>query len=253
LLILKNYTMSLTLMQIEETDSTNSYLRRLVESGEGSDGLFLRADYQEAGRGRGEHSWISSRGKNLLFSWLTYPAFLSASRQFQLSKLVSVALARVLERHLQGVSLKWPNDLLVGGKKIGGVLIEVTLSGSAISHMICGIGLNINEEAFPAFERPATSFFLETGQSFSVEELYKAFASEIWELYLLLREGGDAEIDAAYLNLLYRRGIKSLFESGELPFSGVITGVDSYGQLCVDKEDGTKAVYAFGEISLLQD
>ena len=142
--------MDFRIIHIEETDSTNRWLK---ENGEGT--MVVVADYQTAGKGCGTNSWESERGKNLTFSMLIHPTDIPASQQFRITEVVSVALCEVLERYLltvpelaEGLSIKWPNDIYRGDKKICGVLIENRLQGNVIVDSIIGIGLNVNQTEF---------------------------------------------------------------------------------------------------------
>jgi len=242
--------MCLTLLRTVETDSTNSDLRKRAEEDRGGKNIFLRTDYQRTGRGRGSHSWYSSPGENLLFSWLTYPAFLSASRQFLLSKVVCIAMIRLLEDELGDICLKWPNDLLAGGKKIGGILIESTLTGDRICYAICGIGLNINEKSFPEFEYPATSLFLQTGKLFDIDNLYEKAATLLLKELSELETGNIDRLDSLYLSKLYRLNMPTRFTTNNGYLEGTIRGVDQYGQLLVENNRGGQEVFAFGDIHL---
>ena len=154
--------MEYKIIYIEETDSTNRWLKA---HGEGT--MVVVADYQTAGKGCGTNSWESERGKNLTFSMLIHPTDIPASQQFRITEVVSVALCEVLERYLltvpelaaldrrslatngtqEGLSIKWPNDIYMGDKKICGVLIENRLQGNVIVDSIIGIGLNVNQTA----------------------------------------------------------------------------------------------------------
>ena len=164
--------MEFKVIHIDETDSTNRWLRAymqaprpLVPEGSypesGEQAVVVVAEYQTAGKGCGENSWESERGKNLTFSVLLHPTEISANCQFRISEAVSVALCETIERlfrplspadgspHLgERIMIKWPNDIYVGDRKICGILIENMLWGRIIDESIVGIGLNVNQKAF---------------------------------------------------------------------------------------------------------
>ena len=141
-------------VHLQQVDSTNAYLNRMLKKGTDGRILVVRADYQAHGKGQGAHHWDSEAGKNLLMSFLLYPEFLSASTQFQLSMMTSVALCRLLNGIGMQTWIKWPNDILVfSGKKIAGILIEIGVMGKKLTHSIIGIGLNLNQASFPDFPR----------------------------------------------------------------------------------------------------
>ena len=152
--------MEFKVIHIDETDSTNRWLRAymqaprpLVPEGSypesGEQAVVVVAEYQTAGKGCGENSWESERGKNLTFSVLLHPTEISANCQFRISEAVSVVLCETIERFgVQKTSIKWPNDIYVGDRKICGILIENMLWGRIIDESIVGIGLNVNQKAF---------------------------------------------------------------------------------------------------------
>jgi len=137
---------------LQEVDSTNDELARLLgEDPAPEQGLVIVASEQRSGKGLASNRWMSEPGKNLTFSYLIHPGFLRADQQFYLNIAVSLGVHRYLETRLAGqqVSIKWPNDIYVGTKKIGGILIQHAVSGNEILHSIIGIGLNVNQEIFP--------------------------------------------------------------------------------------------------------
>ncbi|MFZ5940266.1 MAG: biotin--[acetyl-CoA-carboxylase] ligase [Bacteroidota bacterium] len=243
--------MGLKIIHIPETNSTNHVVHDLLSSGNSGGELLVSTDYQTSGRGRGDHSWYSSPGKNLLFSWLIHPAFLSASRQFYLSKVVSIAMAELLEQYTGSISVKWPNDLMAGDRKIGGILIEVTVAGMELKHAICGIGINVNEPVFPDFPYPASSLLLETGREYNREELLGQAVERLTDKYRLLHEGREAILDRQYLNRLYKAGDDSLFKTDEDLFRGRICGTDEYGRLQIETENEGLRIFDYGDVHMV--
>ncbi|HZX59878.1 MAG TPA: biotin--[acetyl-CoA-carboxylase] ligase, partial [Mucilaginibacter sp.] len=115
------------------------------------DGTVIMADDQHAGRGQQNNRWHSEPGKNLTFSLLLRPSFLSVTRQFDLTRAVSMGIIEALRPFLgEKLKIKWPNDIYYEDRKMGGILIENTLQSNQIKNSVIGIGLNINQEAFPA-------------------------------------------------------------------------------------------------------
>lgn len=140
--------MTITLQHIESTDSTNRLIKALNENTPLVHGHCLYADFQTAGKGQGSNSWESDSGKNLLFSlWLDTPQF-PLLEQFLLSEVVAVSLVNVLHRYLPEVGLKWPNDIYVGNKKLGGILIETIIMKGVMKNAVIGVGLNVNQTEF---------------------------------------------------------------------------------------------------------
>jgi BirA family biotin operon repressor/biotin-[acetyl-CoA-carboxylase] ligase len=229
--------------------STNRLLWEMLKQEDLVEGLVVMADYQEAGRGYGGHSWHSRAGENLLMSLLLFPAFLSASHQFHLSMLISLAVCEVLDGQGAKSWVKWPNDILCKGGKVAGLLLEHGVSGGKLSHTIAGIGLNLNQREFPRFPHPASSLILETGRETVPREFAKLLVHRILDRYQKLREGEEQALEKEYLHRLYRLGEDSVFEAGGEVFEGKIKGVSPYGELQVERE-GKLAAYGHGEISL---
>ena len=117
-------------IHLAEVNSTNNYLKELYVAGGLVENTVVLADYQVAGRGQGEHVWVSDKQMNLLFSWIVFPAFLAVSDQFRLSKAVSLGIVDALEKIGLKVQIKWPNDIICNGRKIGGILIENSIMGN---------------------------------------------------------------------------------------------------------------------------
>ena len=131
------------IINLDETDSTNHYLAQLCDREPISEYTTVRADYQTAGKGQRGNTWESEKGKNLLFSFVLYPTFLKAHRQFLLSQLTALAVKETLELWTDDIRIKWPNDIYWKGKKICGMLIENALQGKCIEECVVGVGLNV--------------------------------------------------------------------------------------------------------------
>jgi len=245
----KNYTMKRNLITYKELDSTNSEAQRLISAGSVSGEFIVSAGFQHHGRGRSTNRWVSEPGSNLLMSWVVFPAFLSVNQQFQLSKVVSLAMIDLLKGFSIHCSIKWPNDIVCETGKIGGILIENSLQGGELRHSIIGIGLNINQQDFPQFPRPATSMTNETGESHDPEKIRDTLISHLKSWYVKLKEGGNEAIDTAYLSRLFRLNESSVFIDDNGKFTGVIIGVNETGELLVRRE-GNLHVYGFHELKM---
>jgi BirA family biotin operon repressor/biotin-[acetyl-CoA-carboxylase] ligase len=229
--------------------STSSFISDLLKHQALEEGTVVITDYQDAGRGLGEHSWQSNRGENLLMSLLLYPAFLSASRQFHLSRVASLALCDALETLGIDAEIKWPNDILTVKGKIAGILIEHSVTAGTISRTIVGLGLNLNQTVFPPFQVPASSLRLETGQLVNVSDVGELVETCLMRRYHELKEGLTEQLEKEYLELLFKAGIPSAFESGEDVFTGTIKGVNDFGELMVEHK-GEIRTYGHGAIRM---
>lgn len=238
-------------IKLGSVSSTNSYISSLLAQRKDRESLLVMADYQEAGRGQGSHSWHSRTGENLLMSLLLFPAFLSASDQFQLSRVVSLAICDTLEALGVTARIKWPNDILTDKGKIAGILIEHGISGSKITHSILGIGLNLNQTEFPPFPVPASSVLLENGQSQDPEAVARMLEQHIHDRYERLKQGASGGLESAYLDKLHLLNQEAGFRSGGETSQGMIRGVNVFGELLIESNGVTKA-YGHGEIEFIQ-
>lgn len=219
--------------------STNIYAQELLQAGSLMEGSVISTDFQEQGKGQRGNFWEAEPSKNLLFSLLLKPN-LAVENQFLLSKVVALGVKKALDTLSVGkVSIKWPNDILVANRKLGGILIENFISGGKIGDAIVGVGLNINQSRFSLFPREATSLLLESGQLHRPEEVLALVLEGIKEYYLLL-DNKVRVIDEAYLNALYGYGVPMHYEDKEGPFRGVIMAVAADGKLQVNKNGKLK-------------
>jgi BirA family biotin operon repressor/biotin-[acetyl-CoA-carboxylase] ligase len=229
--------------------STSSFLSDLLKQQSLEEGAVVIADYQDAGRGLGEHFWESKRGENLLMSMLLFPAFLSASRQFHLSRVASLALCDTLETLGIDAEIKWPNDILTGKGKIAGILIEHSVTAGTISRTIIGLGLNLNQTEFPSFRIPASSFCLETGKRSDLSRVGELVEDHLMNRYLSLKEGLTEKLEKEYRERLYRIEEPTLFKTGEELFEGKISGVTDFGELMVEHK-GEIRTFGHGAIRM---
>lgn len=226
------------LITLKEVDSTNTFLKEaLTKSAPLLEGTVIMAERQYAGRGQSNNNWESEAGKNLTFSILLNPTFLSADRQFELNKAVSIAINDVLSIYLpQNSFIKWPNDLYINKKKIGGILIENIIQGTKIKYAIIGIGLNVNQEIFADELKNATSLKQVLHQDYHLMEILGEICSAIEARYLQLKAGHYAKINERYLDKLYLIGETASFKfDGEIK-RGKIIGVAEKGQLILECE-----------------
>ena len=233
--------MDFKIIHIEETDSTNHWLK---EHGEGN--MVVVADYQTAGRGCGSNSWESERGRNLTFSMLIHPENILAKEQFRITEVVSVAMCRMLQSYIYNkVEIKWPNDIYVGDKKICGILIENRLQGTEIKDSIIGVGLNVNQKEFKSDAPNPVSLYQLTGQETDLEEMLMAFLDCF-----------DSELKSkttcfTYREMLFRRGKDSLYRSKTTCFTARLTDVLPDGRLLLVDQEGRECTYAFKEIQFI--
>jgi len=229
--------------------STSSFLSDLSKHQDMEEGSVVIADYQDAGRGQGEHLWLSNRGENLLMSLLLFPAFLSAKWQFHLSRVASLAICDALDTYEIESVIKWPNDIITARGKIAGILIEHSITAGTLSRTIVGIGLNLNQTHFPPFPIPASSLRLETGKDVNIFEMGELVETSLMSRYQALKEGKTDQLEREYLELLYKAGVPTLFKMGEEESLGIIRGVNDFGELLLEL-NGEIRSFAHGSISM---
>jgi BirA family transcriptional regulator, biotin operon repressor / biotin---[acetyl-CoA-carboxylase] ligase len=240
-----------TIVRLDEVDSTNTFLLKQIQSGFVPEGMTVIARAQTHGRGQRGNSWETEAGANIILSLLLRPTFLEAKQQFDLTRIAALAIHKTISAALpaEQVRIKWPNDLFVNGKKIAGMLIENSISGKTIHTSVFGIGVNVNQTQFSANLQQATSIALITGQKTDLQELIHSFLSTLEMYYLMLRQGKSEELDAAYQEALFRKGISANYTDSTGEFEATLLGVKPEGQLVLQDVSGKIREYNFKEIT----
>ena len=233
-------------MKVERTESTNTLLKELIASGQQP--AFIYADYQTAGRGQTGNGWESEEGKNLLCSILLPPR----RNLFELNAIVAVAVRRLLG---EGFTIKWPNDIYWGDKKIAGILIENAIIGNELRYSIAGIGLNVNQTEWRSDAPNPVSLKQLTGETYSIDEMMqelyaevqKALQEEVWEEYkthLYRREGFWPFVERAV-------SVAPTMNAGkgtEGVFMAQIQDVLPTGEIVLRDENNKERIYHFKQI-----
>ncbi len=228
--------------QFEQLPSTNDYACQLLEQGHPEEGTVVVADHQTAGKGQRGNSWEVLPGCNLTLSVIFYPRFLCATQAFLLAQMAALAVRDMLASYLPAshrLQLKWPNDVLIDGKKVAGILIHNHLSGSKMQASVVGIGCNVNQTAFPPHLPHAASLASFTGHPFPLDELRGELYGCLERRYLQLKTGQVHLLRRDYLASLYGYQERRTFR---LPngrtFAGIVAGVQENGKLIVDTAAG---------------
>ena len=242
------------LVTLKEVDSTNTFLKTLASNSTPvPEGTVIMAEHQFAGRGQQLNGWFTEAGKNLTFSILLKPWFINADQQFGLTQAVSIGVAKALQNVAgEQIKIKWPNDIYYGNKKLGGILIENMLQGARINNCVVGIGLNINQEAFPDHLPNAVSLRQILHKDYDLQLLLSDICSHIEACYLQLKVGRINELNTQYLNELFGLNKVLKFRSEGQDFVGTIKGVTARGLLKVDSENGPRE-YNLKGIQFLAD
>jgi BirA family transcriptional regulator, biotin operon repressor / biotin---[acetyl-CoA-carboxylase] ligase len=240
-----------TIIKLSNIDSTNNYATSRLDKENWQEGTIVHANFQENGRGQLTNLWESAPGANLLISVLFYPTFLPVSYQFLLSKVISLSVSDVAASYVDGVSIKWPNDIYIENKKVAGILIENSIMGQRINSSVAGIGLNINQTEFLSDAPNPISIFQTTHVMLDIEEVLKQLTERIDYWYALLKDKKIETIDREYLLRLYRLGVIGKYRDGDGEFIGQILGVNQIGQLVIEKVSGQMCQYHFKQVSFL--
>jgi BirA family biotin operon repressor/biotin-[acetyl-CoA-carboxylase] ligase len=241
------------MISMGSVDSTNAVAMELGEK-EALHGTVVVADLQTQGRGRLGRSWVSPRG-NIHMSVLLRPALAPADVPL-LTMTASVGCARAL-REIAGlnVEIKWPNDLMVSGRKLGGILTEAKSRGKKILFAVVGIGINANSGATdfpPELWATATSLRAETGIEIPRNDLVAAILAEIEFWYGLLKKGERERILDEWRKLSSTLGRSIRIVTGKDTFEGVAEALDREGRLIVKLPSGALRVISAGDIIMLR-
>lgn len=232
--------------------STNDLARELARDG-APHGTVVVAEAQDAGRGRLGRAWHSPAGEGLYFSAVLRPRLDPASAP-PLSLAAAVALAEAVRGFLgRPPALKWPNDLLVGGRKLAGILIEMEAEPGRLAHLVLGIGLNVNAASFPdELAERATSIRLERGSPVRRAPVLASILHALERWVDRLEAEGPAPVCAAWLELaeLVGRQVTVTVSAGAEPLHGIALGLDERGALRLELADGRVEVVTAGELTL---
>ena len=240
----------MNIIKLNAIDSTNSYLKELVQKSVLDTFTVVVAKEQTLGRGQLGTTWVSEQGKNLTFSLLIRFSDFKIQDQFYLSMAVSLGLISALKQFV-GVSLKikWPNDILAEKDKIAGILIENILRSSVINYSIIGIGLNVHQETFPRNIENVTSLKKISGTIFNEDELLYSILNSIKKYVKFIEEEAFEGLKKMYLAELYKINTPAMFEDKKgVVFLGKIISVDKNGRLVVELENETTRKFNLKEI-----
>ena len=236
---LRTQTLGKNIEYYQRLESTNEEAWELIKSEESTHGMIVITDHQFKGKGRGTNSWFMSPSKGLAMSIILQKS-LSLHDAGLIPLAVGVSVAKALENRGATPSLKWPKDIFIRGKKVGGILCESKISGSETSAMVVGIGVNINEtnQDFPdALSNMATSLNLETSHVHQ-RELVCAIIATFFErcMYNL------GNIQSEWLNYCNHLNEKVTFKHGHESLSGIFKNINEDGHAEIEI-DGNLSVY----------
>lgn len=249
---MSNEDVSPRIIRLAEARSTNTSLREWLAKERLPEGSVIVAERQVAGRGQIGNVWESEDGKNLTFSLVLYPDCLLANQQFFISQIASLSVKETLDNYIDGVSVKWPNDVYWEDRKICGMLIENDLSGSYLYSSIIGIGINVNQSVFRSEAPNPVSLKQITGKEYDKEEILGRFLSLFYPYYLALLQEKSDFIRERYQAALYRGTGYHPYRDEQGTFEARIDHIEPTGHLVLQLRDGSFRSYAFKEVSYLR-
>ncbi|QNF32302.1 biotin--[acetyl-CoA-carboxylase] ligase [Adhaeribacter swui] len=220
------------LVYLPACPSTNTIASELLVKNKATEGCVVVTDHQTAGQGQRGNTWEADPDKNITLSVILKPVFLSTSQQFYLTMCVSLAVLDTAQSIIpEIIKIKWPNDIVAGDKKLAGILIQNTVSGSFLQHSVVGIGLNVNQKIFH-YPR-ATSLAKLTNKEFNRAIVTEKLLENLEKRYLELRSGQLEKLKFLYLQTLYRYQSIHFFEINGEKTAGQIMGIDANGRLAL--------------------
>ena len=236
----------------DAVESTQNIAMRLAEEG-APEGALVIAEQQLNGRGRMGRSWISPKGKGIWMSLVLRPD-IPMPYAPQLTLLTAVALCRALRRLTElDIGIKWPNDLLVNGRKISGILLESSAEEDRLKHVIAGVGISVNLEESdydPEVLSKAISLKLAAGSAFDRSEIIAEFLLELEQLYALYRTEGFAPIRSLWEALSISLGTRMVLTTPQAMIEGVPIGLSDSGAIVVRMDDGSEIPVFSAEMGL---
>jgi len=231
------------------TDSTNRVAMELAYTDE-PEGAVVLAEEQTAGRGRAGRAWHSERGTGIYVTLLLRPR-ISPVQAPLLTMMAGLSARAAIQAQTDlTVDLKWPNDLMLGGKKLGGILTEMYAEPSQVRFVIVGIGINANQEKFPAeLAATATSLRVQTGRAQSRMELLVRLLREFETDYNRLLSEGSASVTQRFEAVSsYAHGKRVTVSNGIETYGGVTAGLSREGLLQVERESGDVVTVIAGDV-----
>ena len=238
------------MMELDTIDSTNNFLKK-YRPPRPCRMTLATAEFQTNGRGADTNSWESAYGNNLLFSLLTYPQAVPASRVFVLSEVLALSVHHALNEFASGFSIKWPNDIYHADRKVAGLLIENDIAGKNIQRSVMGVGININQSEFLSDAPNPVSLKQIMGEEVERRFVLESVMEHFTRYYQMVERGEHDSIHKEYLEHLYRWQEPHLFEDEQGVFKAAIKDVEADGHLILTDENGMDRRYAFKEVKFI--
>lgn len=241
----------MNIIKLNAISSTNDYLKQLLAERYVENFTVVVAENQTQGKGQMGAKWDAEPGKNLTFSVLVKDLLFGIAEIFTLNAAVAVSIAEALEEFTKReICIKWPNDILAGNYKIGGILIENSIRTDGEIYSIIGIGLNVNQKDFTGLPK-ASSLSVIEGVDFDKEAIMLAIIEKLKRNVSRILNKGIDEVWSMYHGRLFKKDVPMPFEKDGSRFMGIIQGVGRDGNLQVLLEDDRVASFGLKEVVLL--
>jgi BirA family biotin operon repressor/biotin-[acetyl-CoA-carboxylase] ligase len=238
------------IIDLDTVDSTNNYAANMLKLSRPPAGTVITAQEQTNGRGQRGSSWTAFKGDNLLASIIVYPNFLPPDETFMLSRITALAIRDAIEALTdKDVFIKWPNDIIIGDKKVCGILIENNWSDFKIQSAIIGFGINVNQNKFMIPK--ATSIKNVISQFVSLSEVQKSVIAYFDNWYSRLETGQKEFIKAEYEKHLFKKNEKAEFIFEDRRITATIQGVNTLGHLILLDSQGNKISADLKQIAMI--
>lgn len=238
----------------DETYSTNTIADQLARDG-APEGTCVLAEFQTNGKGRMGRQWISPKRKNILLSVIFKPD-LDPSRVSLMTLMGSIAVARALHTLGFDAQIKWPNDIYLEGKKVAGILTEMSCEQDKIKHLVVGIGLNVNSSESDFSEtlrKDATSLYIIGQREMDRKTVLKELIQALEKAYHLVKTHDDAKLLEAWSQFSILTGCWVQASFGLKKIEGVVLGIDQNGALLLKLESGLVESILSGDIKIKYD
>ena len=245
-------SLSQNIIVLDQVDSTNNYLKSKLSNFKPLPELTaIMAKHQTHGRGQRENSWLATPDLNLTFSIVLHPKLIHPQDHFLINIIISLGITDWLKSQHIPASIKWPNDLMIANKKIGGILIENSLNKNTIRQSIVGIGINVNQLIFPdSIQHTASSIKKETAQD--IGDLKEACLDICYAIGKRLgsfrrKEISPEELLQAYNRDLFNKNVPAKYSSNHETFEAKLIRVEKDGRLILN-QNNKELSYNFKEV-----
>ena len=238
------------LIKLDAIDSTNIYVKELIAKGDIKNYTAVISKYQTSGRGRNKNIWQDEPSKNLNFTLYKEFNGFKIENKFLLNIISSISVFNLLKNYnLKNLSVKWPNDIMTGNKKISGILIENNIRGKSINYSIVGIGINVNQLNFKNLPK-ATSLRIETGVTNSPELMAEELQQILKLNFELMLKNPDKLLND-YNKLLFEKDKTTNYIINNKILLGKLINVNMFGEILIRNNDGFIDKFNQDEIKLI--